>query len=63
MPPGEIEDIDEALRDLQKCKAAAGATCEPKVPTLKVTAKMESHKMDNPEIREKLIHEGQSITE
>ena len=42
VPPGEIEDIDDALRDLQKCKAAAGATCEPKVPTLEVIDKMES---------------------
>ena len=69
VPPGEIEDIDEALRDLQKCKAAAGATGEPKeVMTLGVIAKIESYQMDNPElspvkIREKLIHDGESITE
>ena len=68
VPPGEIEDIDEALRDLQKCKAAAGATGEPKeVMTLGVIAKIESYQMDNPElspvkIREKLIHDGKSIT-
>ena len=42
VPPGEIEDIDDALRDLQKCKAAEGTTCEPKVPTLEVIDKMES---------------------
>ena len=68
VPPGEIEDIDEALRDLQKCKAAAGATCEPKeVMTLEVIAKIESYHMNNPElspvkIREKLIHDSKSIT-